>query len=309
MPRTISGTAFGSEGGQTKEWAEAFERTKPKANDGPLSVARGAIYMLNFRLDIYAWIPQPDLVNPIFALPGGVSRWGQGACGPRFGGDFFVMPPVGYSWSNTYRAMQTFEFRANDLGSPPLVMSNAGVKPGLTTVLTAPRAAGGRVCYSQVPTITASKAAVNWNAADGYYEVQMHGAAHDPVPSTAASTVLGSFGGAAGSALTPDLEWNLTIRFQRGLKIPNLLRARYTFSGAMSLDVSKSKFSAGFNGFQNLIHGVIMVRRFPSYVVYATLDSGRSIPITIPIYFADASQRSLAEIVVGQHDPIRQLTW
>jgi hypothetical protein len=52
-----------------------------------------------------------------------------------------------------------------------------------------------------------------------------------------------------------------------------------------------------------------MVRRFPSYVVYATWDSGEGVPITIPIYFADASQRTLAEIVVGQHDPVRQLTW
>ena len=58
-----------------------------------------------------------------------------------------------------------------------------------------------------------------------------------------------------------------------------------------------------------LVHGVIMVRRFPSYVVYATLDSGKGVPITIPIYFADVSQRTLAEIVVGQHDPVRQLTW
>jgi hypothetical protein len=64
-----------------------------------------------------------------------------------------------------------------------------------------------------------------------------------------------------------------------------------------------------FNSSENLVHGAIMVRRFPSYVVYATLDSGEGVPITIPIYFADASQRTLAEIVVGQHDPIRQLTW
>lgn len=263
--------------------------------------------MLKFRLDIYAWIPQPDLPNPVFALPG---KWGPGACGPRFGGDFLVTPPRQYSWSKTYRAMQTFAFQANDLGAPPVVTLNAGVKPGLTTVLTAPRAAGGRVCYSQVPTITASQAAASWNATDGYYEVQMHGAAHDPVPATAASQVLGRFGGTAGSALTPDLEWNLTIRFQRGLTIPLLLRARYAFSGAMSLDVSANTFPGGrFNGSENSIHGIIMVRRFPSYVVYATVDSGRSVPITIPIYFADANKRSLAEIVVGQHDPIRQLTW
>jgi hypothetical protein len=111
----------------------------------------------------------------------------------------------------------------------------------------------------------------------------MHGAAHDPVPSTAAAEALGSFGRAAGSAVTPDLEWNLTIRFQRGLIIPNLLRARYTFSSAMNLDVSTSTFPpTQFNSSENLVHGVIMVRRFPSYVVYATLDSGNGYPLRYP---------------------------
>jgi len=32
--------------------------------------------MSNFRVDIYAWIPQADVPNPINMLPGGVQRWG-----------------------------------------------------------------------------------------------------------------------------------------------------------------------------------------------------------------------------------------
>jgi hypothetical protein len=77
-------------------------------------------------------------------LPGGVSRWGQGACRPRFSGDSFVTPPARYIWSKTYRAMQ-IGFQAKDIGAPPLITVNTGVKPGLTTVLTATRAAGARL--------------------------------------------------------------------------------------------------------------------------------------------------------------------
>jgi hypothetical protein len=267
--------------------------------------------MLNFRLDIFAWIPQPDLYNPIFDLPGGVRRWGPGACGPRFGGDFFVTPPARYDWTQTFRAKQTFGFQADEIGAPPQMNLNTGVRPGTTTVLTAPRAAGGRVCYSQTPTVTASSASVAWNVSDSYYEVRMHGAAHDPVPATAAANALGSLGAGVGSTLTPDLEWNLTLRFQSGPKVPMTLRARYGFSGAIKLDTSEDAFPApaNFGGTANLTHGIIMVRRFPSYVVYATVDSGACPPVTIPIYFADASGRSLGAILVGQHDPIRQLTW
>jgi hypothetical protein len=62
-------------------------------------------------------------------------------------------------------------------------------------------------------------------------------------------------------------------------------------------------------GAANLVHGLITVRRFPSYVVYVTIDRGTGAAVTIPIYFADASGRSLLEIAVGQTDTLRQLVW
>jgi hypothetical protein len=52
-------------------------------------------------------------------------------------------------------------------------------------------------------------------AGDDWYEVKMHGAAQDPVPAAVGGLVGGSPGAAAASALTPNLEWDLKIRFQR----------------------------------------------------------------------------------------------
>lgn len=269
--------------------------------------------MPDFRIDIFAWIPQPDVPNPIAGLPGGTAKWGPGACGARFGGDNFIVPPRSYAvWSGTYRAKQSFAFRAASFGSPPAVTLNPGVTPGLTTVLTAPRSAGGTVCYSLTPIVTKTTAGVEWKASDGWYEVRLNGAAHDPVPAAALGQLFGSpAGGAIGHALTPDLEWDLTLRFQSGSRLPALTRGRYAMSSGLNLDASGRAFAtpANFGGTSNLVHGLIAVRRYPSYVAYVTVASGTGIGVTIPLYFADASSRSLAEIVIGQTDPVRQLTW
>lgn len=266
---------------------------------------------MQFRMDVFAWIPQAEVPNPIHALPGGTARWGPGACGPHFGGDNFVTPPATYSgWARTFRAKQSLGFQVSTFGDPPSVTINTGVRPGTTTVLTAPRAAGGTICHSITATVKTSTASVAWQASDGWYEAKMHGEAQDPVPAAVAGGVAGAPGAAVASAFTPNLEWDLNIRFQRGTSIPFLTKARYTVSAGLNLDVSGSRFPtpAHFGGTANLVHGTITVRRFPSYVLYVTIDSGSG-ATTIPYYFADASGRNLATIAIGQTDPLRQLTW
>ena len=52
-----------------------------------------------------------------------------------------------------------------------------------------------------------------------------------------------------------------------------------------------------------------MVRRFPSYIVYVSVDAGSGRTVTILHYFAEASGRNLGEIVIGQTDTLRQLTF
>jgi hypothetical protein len=263
--------------------------------------------VLNFEVHVFAWIPQPDVPNPLYGLPGGTARWGLGASGPRFGGDDFTIPaakPAGWG-SSSYRAKQSLAFTVPSFGMPPLIRANAGVVPGLTTVLTAPRRNGGRVCYSLTPTVTKSSGKVTYDASSNWYEATLHGAAHDPVPAAAAGHAFGGVAARAGHALTPDLEWNACIRFQLGTSIPFMTRSRYAVSSALNLDVSASKCpGTPIPSSGNLIHGLCTVRRFPSYVVYATVNG-----FSQPIYFADASGRSLGEIVIGQTDPMRQVGW
>jgi hypothetical protein len=266
--------------------------------------------MLSLRIDIYSWISQPDVPNPIADLPGGVARWGRGACGPRFGGDNFVTPPANYLWKDTYRAKQSFAFRVSDWGMPATVIYNPGVAPGLTTVLTAPRSAGGKVCHELTPTITKSFANVSWQKADGWYQVRLRGAAHDPVPAEALAKLVGSTGTSIGNALTPDLEWDLDLRIQASATLPLGTRARYAISSPLSLDASSQVFPrARTSGAANLLHGLITVRRYPSYVVYASTGLGAYPIKTVPIYFANADKRNIAEIIVGQTDVIPQLVW
>ena len=269
--------------------------------------------MLKFGVDVYAWIPQSEVPNPINSLPGGVARWGPGACGPYFGGDNFVVPPANPSaWaSRTFRAMQSFAFQDVRFGHSPAITTNTGVIPGATTVLTATRATGGTICYSLTAKVMTSTASLKWSASDNWYEVNMHGAAQDPVPAAVGGRTLGGAGAALASATTPNLEWNLTIRFQSGATLGLVARGRYGLSRGLSMDVAAGHFPlpTSFGGAANLVHGLITVRRFPSYVVYVTVDRGTGAAITIPLYFADASGRSLLEIAVGQTDTLRQLTW
>jgi hypothetical protein len=267
--------------------------------------------MNQFTIDVFAWIPQPDVPNPIHSLPGGTVRWGPGACGPRFGGDNFVRPPATpLAWTAlTFRAKQTLAFQVPSFGSPPAVTINTGVTPGMTTVLTAPRGAGGTVCHSLRALVRHSSASVTWEASDHWYRIRMRGEAEDPVPSAVGSKVAGGVGAGTAIALTPNLGWDLDLRLQTGSTIPLATRARYGASSKLSMDEAAVSFpGVGFPGASNLAHGLITLRRFPSYVVYLTVsDSGRS--ATVPHYFANANARSLAGIVVGQTDVLRPLRW
>ncbi len=267
---------------------------------------------MEFAIEIFSWIPQPDVPNPIYSLPGGVGTWGPGACGPRFGGDDMIRPPAtNWLWTSTRRASQSFAFKAASFGAPPHITFNAGVFPGTTTVLTAPRAAGGTICHSVRATVKSSAASVSWVASDGWYEVKLKGSAQDPVPAAVASGIAGPAAGAAASAATPVLAWDLLLRFQSGTSLGLLTRARYAAHSAVPMDVSATRFPApaNFGGTSNLFHGLCTVRRFPSYVVYVGIKNGTAPAVTIPVYFADASGRNLAEIVVGWTDPFRQLTF
>lgn len=262
---------------------------------------------MDFRIDVYAWIPQPDVPNPLYSLPGGAGTWGPGASGPRFGGDNFTVPPAKPSaWAHTYRARQSFAFSAASFGDAPKITTNTGVMPGTTTVLTAPRSSGGTVCYSITATVKASSASVTWSAGDDWYEAKLKGKAQDPVPAAVAGAVVGPTAAAAASAATPVLAWDLVLRFQRGTSLGFTTKARYTAHSAKPIDVSASIFPkpANFGGTGNLFHGLCTVRRFPSYVVYVTTGG-----VTIPVYFADASGRNLGEIVLDWTDPFRQLTF
>lgn len=281
-----------------------------RARGGQGAAARGRSHMI-FQINVFAWIPLPEVPNPIAALPGGTAMWGPGACGPHFGGDNFVRPAAtAGGWTGTFRAKQTYAFRANAFGDPPMVTLNSGVVAGLTTVLTAPRASGGTVCHSLTATVKTSSASVKWSSGDDWYEAKLHGEAQDPVPAAVAGRVGGSAAGTAASALTPNLEWKLTMRFQRGSSIGLLTRAAYATHSALSLDVAATHFPAptGFGGSGNLVHGTILVRRFPSYIVYTTIDAGSG-PVCIPHYFAEASGRHLATIAIGQTDLLRKLAW
>jgi hypothetical protein len=267
--------------------------------------------MAAFAIDVFAWIPQPDVPNPIHSLPGGTARWGPGACGPRFGGDNLARPPwTPLAWTAlTYRAKQTLGFQVPSFGSAPAVTINTGVIPGTTTVLTAPRSAGGTVCHSLRALVRHSSASVTWVASDHWYRVRMHGEAEDPVPSAVGSRVAGGLGAGAAIAVTPNLGWDLDLRLQTGSTLPLATRARYAASSGLSMDEAAVSFpGVGFPGASNLAHGLITLRRFPSYIMYLTVsDSGRL--TTVPHYFANANARSLAEIVVGQADVLRPLPW
>jgi hypothetical protein len=266
---------------------------------------------MDFRVDVFAWIPMPDVPNPLFSLPGGAGRWGPGACGSRFGGDNFVKPPAAASaWRGTFRAKQSFAFSAASFGATPAVTLNTGVTPGTTTVLTNTRAAGGTICHSMTATVKTSSASVSWVGGNNWYEAKLKGAAQDPVPAAVAAGVAGGAAGTAASALTPNLEWDLALRFQSGSSLGLATRARYAVSSGLSMDVSATSFPTptSFGSGGNLFHGLATVRQFPSYAVYVTVGTGAA-ATTIPVYYADASSRNLLQIAIGQTDVIRQLAF
>ena len=299
------------------------------------------------QVDVFAWIPDRDVLNPLSLLPGGVSTWGLGACGPRFGGDDFVTPPASLTgWATkTFRAKQQVSFTADPWGvvtSPTL----GRVTPGLTTVLTAPRSAGGTVCHSLTPIVLKSSADITFDSGEDWYEVRMNGRVMDPVPvATGSSTgtrggaavggiidgalgrvgikmptiapVAGRTGGAVGSATagasTPALEWDLTLRIQRGGSLGTLTRARYAADAPMSLDNS-ARLGTGSGlgvGKENLVHGLVTTRRYPSYIAYLSITPRGGMLVSQPVFFADASSRTLGlgEILVPWDSKIRQVTW
>jgi hypothetical protein len=207
--------------------------------------------------------------------------------------------------------MQTLSFNVSSFGQRPNVAVNTGVVPGLTTVLTGPRSAGGKICKALTPNVTRSFSEVSWNESEQWYELRLHGSAHDPIPEAALKHITGSIGASVGSALTPDLEWDMTIRLQRGREIDSgITRLRYGIAGLGTLDRSGTlAVPQSFGGTDNLIHGLAYVRRFPSYVAYMSVSGTARPMISLPVYFSDARVRNLGEILIGQTDPIRQLTW
>src|SRR5262245_36376309 len=135
-------------------------RRRTHARGAKGAAARGRSAM-QFQVNVFAWIPLPEVPNPLASLPGGTATWGPGACGPYFGGDNFGQPAAtASSWAGTFRARQAFGFRVGSFGDSPTVTLNSGVLPGTTTVLTAPRKAGGTVCHSLTATVKTSSASV-----------------------------------------------------------------------------------------------------------------------------------------------------
>ncbi len=267
---------------------------------------------MHFQIDVFTWIPLPDVPNPLHALPGGTARFGPGACGPRFGGDSMRVPPADPAlWtSSTFRARQCLSFEAASFGAPPVTMIATGCVPGLTTVLTAPRSRGGRVCHSLTAAVVTSSGSVRWSAGDRWYAVRLHGEARDPVPAAALRYAAGSPGGAVGVGLTPNLEWVLDLRISDATTIPATTRMRYGISRALPLDRAAATFpgtaSVGTGG--RLVHGLLTLRYFPSLVVYLTVtDAGAR--ASTPLYFADAISRPLLSIAAGQTDVLRTVTW
>ena len=273
--------------------------------------------MTKIRADIYAWLPQPDVPNPLFeaarlseALR---TALGKNVCGSRFGGDNFTYPPKAPTgWGGlTFRATQSVEFAFDSFGAAAVVSDDPGVKTGLTTVLTKERALGGTVCHSMRATVMRSPAATaEWSAGNQWYELKFSGAAQDPVPADAARSMVGNRAASVAAVMVPNLSWDVCLRFQQGSELPLTTRARYAFSSPLSLDCSAQTTGAAVPS-SNLAHGTITVTQFPSYVLYLTTADAAGIPAVQMAYFADASTRwaALGRILVAQTDVLRPLSW
>lgn len=267
-------------------------------------------------VDIFAWIPHPDVPNPIAALPGGIGRWGPGACGPRFGGDDFIIPaitPVGPSGmiTRSFRARQNVTFLAAPWGSVA-GFRTSGVIPGITTVLTATRAAGGKICHRLTATVVHSAASARFDAGSAWYEVVMEGKAQDPIPGAVGAYAIGTRTGAAAAAVTPALAWDLRLRLSSGSTLGFWTAASYRADAPFSLDQSGScpGTSPSFGGGTgSLLHGLVTVRRYPSYAVYVTMTSSAGVRRSEIVFFADASSRNLLEIAVAQDSELRRVTF
>lgn len=272
--------------------------------------------MPKLKADIYAWIPQADVPNPL-AVPNEAIRKaiGPGASGARFGGDNFQYPPkLPTGWSGlTYRAMQSVEIAFDKFGDQPVVMSDSGVQTGLTTVLDKPRSQGGVVVHSMRASVMKSpKATAVWSDTDKWYQLSFEGAAQDPVPAAAAQQLVGDLSGKLAAMVVPNLSWDVSLRVQQGEELPTSTKLRYAFSSAISLDsASQISDSATAPKTGNLLHGTIEVTQFPSYVLYLTVQDGSSNPTTQIAYFSDASARwaPLVRIVLAQTDVLRPLYW
>ncbi len=271
---------------------------------------------MKFEIDVFAWIPMAEVPNPIYALPGGTGRWGPGACGPKFGGDNFVLPPATVaaflgSGAYTFRARQNLTFDAKPWGKVS-GMRTGGVVPGTTTVLTATRAAGGRVCHSMTAAVLHAAASVSFDASSDWYQVEMQGKAQDPIPAAVGKHVAGSLGQAGGTALTPALAWDLQLRLSSTAVLGFWTKQRYFADAPLGFDDSGSLSGTASTlggGTAHLLHGIITVRRFPSYAVYVTLTSDAGTRSTEIVFFANSASRGLAEIAVPWDSQIRQLTF
>jgi hypothetical protein len=272
--------------------------------------------IMQFEIDVFAWIPQPEVPNPIASLPGGTGRWGPGACGPHFGGDNFVVPAAtaaGWTGSaaSTFRARQNVTFRAEPWGTLA-GFRTSGVIPGTTTVLTATRAAGGRVCHSLTAKVLHSSATATFVAGSAWYEVKMRGKAQDPVPAAVGGHFAAGVGESAGSTLTPALAWDLTLRLSSGSTVGFWTEQLYKADAPISIDESASCPGVSptlGGGTASLLHGVITVRRYPSYVVFVSLTTPAGAKSSQIVFFSNAVNRSLLEIIVPWDSQLRRVTF
>ena len=271
---------------------------------------------MKFEVDVFAWIPGAEVPNPIGSLPGGVDRWGRGACGKFFGGDNFEAPPsTPKIWAGvagkTFRARQNVTFQAIPWGKVS-DSSTTGVIPGVTTVLTDTRSQNGKVCYSKEATVLHSSSAVIYDEDSKWYEVTMRGKVQDPIPAGVGKHIAGPVAGGTASFLTPALEWNLILRLSAGSELGFWTTQRYKADAPSGLDES-SKLSPSSKtlggGTDRLLHGIITTRRFPSYAVFASLTTKKGIHSTERIFFANASSRNLVEIAVPWDSQLRSITF
>lgn len=283
----------------------------------------------SFRLDLVGWIPQPEVDNPLNALPAIVkSLLPPGMTDPFFGGDNFstpgatpgsILPPV-----HTFRATQSLKFDVGTWGDIPTVSLNT-VAPGTTTCLSARRAAGGAVTFSLTAALLRSSATVSFSKLFDAYEVNMSGVVLDPVPAAAAAALTSKLPGVPALArpalvaaiqfiatkATPALTWDLTLRVQRGSTLNPFFVATYApFVGAeASSTIPGATSSLGTTGF-GLEHGKISFSLWPSAVLYLTVAPTGKPAVTQPVFFSDGSRVGKPEtlqILVPKLCKFRQL--